>query len=45
MLENTKNNAWNTEIIQKLLMVPNAIEDSTQIGRRQRPFIAFGKGR
>lgn len=45
MLESTKNNAWNTAVIQKLLMVPKAIEDSMQMGRRQRPFIAFGKGR
>lgn len=44
MLESTENNAWNTAEIQKLLMVPEAIEDSRLMGRRQRPFFFFGKG-
>lgn len=44
MLESIENNAWNTEEIQKLLMVPEAIEDSRLMGRRQRPFFSFGKG-
>ena len=44
MLESTENNAWNTAEIQKLLMVPEAIEDSRLMGRRQRPFFSFGKG-
>ena len=44
MLESIENNAWNTEKIQRLLMVPEAIEDSRLMGRRQRPFFSFGKG-
>lgn len=45
MLESTQNNAWNTAMIQELLIMPNAMEDSMLMGRKQRSFIAFGKGR
>lgn len=43
--ESTQNNARNIAMIQELLMMPNAMEDSMLMGRKQRSFIAFGKGR
>lgn len=45
MLESTQNNAWNTAMIQELLMMPNVIEDSMLMRRKQRSFIVFCKGR
>lgn len=44
ILESTQNNAWNTAMIQELLMMPNVMEDSMLMGRKQRSFIAFDKG-
>lgn len=35
MLESPKDDAWNTAIIQKLLITPNAIVDSMVLGRKQ----------